>query len=57
MNNFDIRTAIEKKRLKHFEVAYALGISPETFSRWLRKEIDGERKKAILDAIEQYKTN
>jgi len=53
--NLEIREAIEKKRLKHYEVAQSLGISPYTLSVWLRTELSAEQKKKILKAIHDYK--
>lgn len=52
--NFEVRAAIEKKRLKHFEVAAALNVSPCTLSRWLRTELSQEHKEKILKAINDY---
>lgn len=53
--NMEIRQAIEKKRLKYYEVAAALGVTPYTFSHWLQKEIKPEKKKEILKAIKGIK--
>ena len=50
--NEEIRNTIMKKRLKHYEVAHALGISECTLSRWLRKELPLEKKQEVLKAIE-----
>lgn len=52
-NNLEIRQAIEHKRLKYWEVAKALNIDPATFSKWLRVEIEGDKKQMILDAIDK----
>lgn len=51
IKNIEIRNAIEKKRLRHYEVAYALGISECTLSRWLRKELPIEQQKEIINVI------
>ena len=51
MNNIEIRELIEKRRLKHLEVANALGINPCTFSKWLRLEVTEKRKQEIIKAI------
>jgi len=53
--NKEIRALIEKRRLRYWEIAFALGISPETFSRWLRKELSAERKALITKAIKNFK--
>lgn len=55
LNNLDIRQMIFAKRLKYFEVAQELGITPTTFSRWLQTEINEERKREILKAIKRIK--
>lgn len=55
LNNLEVRQAIEKKRLKYFEVAAALNINPATLSRWLQSELTGEKKKEVLQAIHDIK--
>lgn len=56
MKNLEIREAIQKKRLRHYEVAAALGVNPCTFSRWMyQQELSGDRKKRVLDAIKSIK--
>ncbi len=55
LNNIEIRTAIEKKRLKYYVVAAEIGIDACTFSKWLQKELSGERKTRVLDAIARIK--
>lgn len=52
LNNIEIRKAIEKKRLKYYEVAHALGITQHTFSHWMQNELSDERKARVLKAIE-----
>lgn len=54
-NNIEVRQAIEKKRLRYFEVAQELGINPCTFSMWLRVELSPERKAQVLKAIKSIK--
>lgn len=51
LKNLDVRKAIEKKRLKYFEVAAALNIHPATFSRWLQTEMSPEKKSKVMKAI------
>ena len=55
LNNLEVRKAIEKKRLKYFEVAAALDINPATLSRWLQNELSPTRKKEVLNAIRSIK--
>lgn len=52
--NKEIREAIDKKRLKHYEVAAACGINQCTLSHWLQTELKPEKKKKILEIIENY---
>lgn len=54
-NNMEIRELIERKRLKYYEVAQALNITPFTFSVWLRDELRPERKKEVIQAIKSIK--
>lgn len=52
MNNLKIRQAIERHRLKYYEVAKEIGISQFTFSVWLREEFTPEREQTVLKAID-----
>ena len=51
--NKDIRAAINKKRLRHYEVAAKCGVNCYTFSKWLQTEMPEEKKKRVLKAIEE----
>lgn len=53
MNNEEIRLAISKSRLRYFEVARKLNITPSTFSVWLRAELEGARKEKVMSAINE----
>ena len=55
MKNIEIRQAIEKKRLKYYEVAEACGVSVYTFSHWLQTEMKPEKKTEVLKVIEGIK--
>lgn len=57
MANEKIRQIITKKRLRHYEVAAALGISEYTLSRWLRSDLNSERKQRVLKAIDRASKN
>lgn len=52
--NVEIRQAIERKRIRHYEIAKKLGISPYTFSVWLRYELTPEKKEKVLGVINDY---
>lgn len=51
--NQTIRQLIAAKRLKHYEVAAALGVSEYTLCKWLRIELQPERKKIVIKAIDE----
>ena len=52
-NNEKIRTALEKSRMRHWELADLLGISESTLVRWLRKELPEEEQKRIVSIIKK----
>lgn len=52
--NKEIRDAIEKKRLRHYEVAQAMGVCYTYFSHLLQTELPQERKDEILEVIRNY---
>lgn len=52
LNNLEVRTEIQKKRLKYYEVAQAVGITQHTLSHWLQTEMSDERKARIKNAID-----
>ena len=55
MNNAKIRTALFKSGIKHYQVAEAMGVADETFSRWLRHELSKEKRNEIMAAIDKLK--
>ena len=55
MPNSEIREIIRKNRIFHYEIAEALEISEPAFSKWLRSEMDAERKEKVMRAIESIK--
>lgn len=54
MANLEIRQAIAKKRLKHYEVAKALGVSATYFSHLLQTELPKDKQQEILEVIQKY---
>lgn len=52
MNN-DIKKKIKAAGLHQYQVADLCGISETTLVRWLRYELNDEKKKMILTAIEK----
>lgn len=55
MKNLDIRIAIKHSRFKQYEIADQLNIAETSLCRKLRKELNDEEKKQILQAIEKLK--
>lgn len=53
MYNLEVRLKINQNRLRHYEVARALGITEYTFCKWLREEMNEERKSLVLSAIDK----
>lgn len=53
MTNLDIRKVIADRRLRHYEVAHAIGISEFTFSRKLRQELPEDEKQRVLRIINE----
>lgn len=51
MKNKDIRVCAMEHGVKLWEIANQLGISPETMSRRLRRELTAEEKEAMVQAI------
>lgn len=51
MANEDIKTAIKKYRLKHWEVAKQYGLSDTNFSKMLRTQLSDEKKIKVAEAI------
>lgn len=54
-NNIEIRNAIFSNNIKKWKIADKLGITDSTFSRMLRNEISNEKKKEILNIINDLK--
>lgn len=53
MNNKELREEIKSHNLKYWQIADALGISASTFTVWMRHELTGEKRKAVLTAIQE----
>lgn len=49
--NNDIRRAALLADVRHWEICERLGISEPTLTRWLRPELPEERRRMIMDAI------
>ena len=53
MSNIDIRQLLKQRRIYHYEIAEKLGISESYFCRLLRKELAPDKKKQILQIIDE----
>lgn len=53
--NHEIRLLLINSRIKNWEVANRIGIADTTLSRWLRTPLNDERKKRVLNAIDELK--
>ena len=53
MKNKELRKAITDAGLFYWQVAEQLGIIDGNFSRLLRRELEGEKKRRVLEAIEK----
>lgn len=53
MSNEKIRNEIHSAGLKYWQVADEIGISPCTFSIWLRHDLEGERRTKVMNAIKK----
>lgn len=51
--NNDVREAAKKANVKHWEIAARLGVSEQTFVRWMRSPLASEKEDAILNAINE----
>lgn len=55
MFNQEIREKIKKERLFHYEIAEQMGVSESYFCKLLRREMNPEKKKIVLEAIDELK--
>ncbi len=54
LNNLEIRQMIEQKRLRYYEVAHKVGVTPVTLSIWMQTELTDDRRERVLKAIESF---
>ena len=52
MKNKDIRIKAIERGVYFWQIASELGISPESLSRMLCRELDGEQKEKVMQAID-----
>ena len=51
MRNKDLRDEMRIANIRQWEVADAIGISEMTMVKWLRKELDAEKKALVREGI------
>lgn len=51
MENSTIRAEAKRMGVRHWQIADRLGVSEQTFVRWMRKELPVEQRKAVMEAI------
>lgn len=52
ITNKEIRIKALERGVLYWQIAAELRITPESFSRTLRQELDGDKKERVLQAIE-----
>ena len=50
--NLNVRESARKAKIRHWQIAMHMGVSEQTFMRWLRTPLSEEKEKVILSAIE-----
>ena len=51
--NSEVRKRAKDRGVKLWEIGQALGVSEATVTRWLRVELSGKKRAAMLQAIDQ----
>lgn len=57
MENTEIRNEAKRMNVRHWQIADYIGISESTFVHWMRRELQPDRKKMVLDAINAISAN
>ncbi len=52
ITNKEIRIKALESGVLYWQIALELGITPESFSRTLRQELEGDKKERVIQAIE-----
>jgi hypothetical protein len=50
--NRSVRERAKEAGIKHWQIALSLGVSEQTFMRWLRVPLSQDREHQILEAID-----
>lgn len=49
--NSDVRSLLKRERIAYWEIAQVLGVHENSLTRWMRTELDVDKKFKILRAI------
>ena len=49
--NSDVRSLLKRERIAYWEISQVLGVHENTLTRWMRTELDVDKKFKILRAI------
>ncbi len=49
--NKELRTELRMKNIPLWKVAHIVGVHETTLIKWMREELDGERKEMVLKAV------
>lgn len=55
--NMELKALIKDCGLKYWQLGEILGVSDVTISRWLRSELDENKKERIKEAIKEFETS
>jgi lambda repressor-like predicted transcriptional regulator len=55
--NQEIRNKIKMSNIAICELSYHIGIAETTLFRWLRRPLDPEHEKIIMDALKRNEVN
>ena len=53
MANMIVREELKSRGVRHWELAYALGVSEQTLVRWLHFELSEDKQMDMLEKIEE----
>lgn len=53
--NAEIRNVIENSSFFNWQIAQKMGVHENTFYRWMRTEMTGEKKEKVMTAIAELK--
>lgn len=55
MKNLELRDAIKKSRVFHYEIAEAMGMSEVAFSKLLRTELSADKKEQVMSVVDKLR--